>query len=38
MSRTLQWHRTELNKKIEAPTVGSRVQTTVIMCSTITIA
>jgi len=32
MSRTLQGHRTKLNKK-EAPTVGSRGKTTFILCS-----
>jgi len=42
MSKTLQGQRTKLNKtkqkKTESPTVGSRGQTTVILCSTITIA
>ena len=42
MSKTLQGHRTKLNKtktkRTEAPTVGSRGQTTVILCSTIMIA
>jgi len=39
MSKTLQGHRTKLNKTkmTEAPTVSSRGQTTVILCSTITI-
>jgi len=41
MSKTLKEHRTKLNKtkktkSTEAPTVGSRGQTTVILCSTIT--
>jgi len=41
MSKTLQGHRTKLdktNKRTEALTVSSRGQTTVILCSTITIA
>ena len=44
MSKILQGHHTKLNKnknktkKTEAPTVSSRGQTTVILCSTITIA
>ena len=35
MSKTLQEHRTKLNKtkKTEAPTVSSRGQTTVTVCS-----
>ena len=40
MSKTLQGHRTKLdktNKRTEALTVSSRGQTTVILCSTITI-
>jgi len=38
MSRTLQGHSTKLNKKrTEVPTVSSRGQTTVMLCSTITI-
>jgi len=40
MSKTLQGHRTKLNKtkkteRTKAPTVSSRGQTTVILCSTI---
>jgi len=41
MSKTLQVHHTKLNKtnkRIKAPTVCSCGQTTVILCSTITIA
>jgi len=43
MSKTLQGHRTKLNKTkktegTEAPTVSVRGKTTVILCSTITIA
>ena len=44
MSKTLQGHRTKLDKtkqtkgQKKSPTVSSRGQTTVILCSTITIA